>query len=123
MAHSSKEYQRNYMRKYQEQHPGKIAEHTRKSRAKQKEEHQKTLETIKAFPEFQQLPKEKQDKIEASILHILAALDSQIDAKMEEAEQYSKLKIEEIYQRKLKAVLDLSIATHDKAEELKEFLK
>ena len=78
---------------------------------------------IKNFPEFQQLSKEKQKKTELSIIHLLKALDIQIDAKMEEAEQYAKIKIEEIYQRKLKAILDLSLATVKKAEELTELIK
>jgi hypothetical protein len=75
-----------------------------------------------AFPEFQQLSKAQQKDVEKTFLQNLVAFDKIVDEKMKEVEIYTKNKVDEIYDQKLKAVLELSLQFNQKAEQLKELL-
>lgn len=87
-----------------------------------KAEHEAVLERIRIFPEFQQLSKAKQKRVEKIVIHNLVAIDKILDEKMKEVEIYAKKKLDEIYDRKLKAVLALALETDYKAEQLMELL-
>jgi len=69
----------------------------RASRECQKAEQKAVLEQVRAFPEFQQLPKAEQVALERVVIHILADFDVQLEQKEEETKQLIKLKVDALY--------------------------
>ena len=94
----------------------------REYRKRQRDENKAVLERIRAFPEFQQYSKAEQKSVEKTFLQNLVAFDKIVDEKLKELEIYAKMKIDEFYDQKLKAVLELSLQFNKKAEQLKEML-